>query len=510
MTRIEQVLDRLAVGDREAAMAALAEIPSPKSPARARLLDSLRRVVEGGRAPDPGGELPPDATPDERSAWVLDRATLTATALREGRIEDLVAGARAIQREVDGLHPYLLLRTASLLQAAFRFTADASLFDEARAACTRLGNRTDAPEPAVVGRALLASIYMMAGRLHAAMGRATAAVELAEVSNVASSPAAALALQFQGYIYWEWNRTDEAKAALHAAWERTSEGSGGIRSGVARVLSMIEAAQGQAEASDRWFARLEAEVTEPMTLRNREWLAAVRLTRALLLSRTTASSESPNRTGLREVDRWRRSWSYDDADSDKWTEGEVRARVHELSHALLLLELTGQWEDALRLATRVADGVGPLRAGMRLRAQTVQAVALENLGRSSEADERWREALVAGEPEGFVRSYIEGSHTRARLQRRTLDASPDAGPARRVSEASGGWPSGSFASAVELTPRQKEVLERIAEGDSNRKISERLAISETTVKTHVRDLLSRLGAGSRTQAVAIARRRGLL
>ena len=61
-----------------------------------------------------------------------------------------------------------------------------------------------------------------------------------------------------------------------------------------------------------------------------------------------------------------------------------------------------------------------------------------------------------------------------------------------------------------LTEREVEVLKRIAEGDRNRDIGKRLAISEETVKVHVKRIMDKLGAKDRTQAVAIAIRRGVI
>ena len=61
-----------------------------------------------------------------------------------------------------------------------------------------------------------------------------------------------------------------------------------------------------------------------------------------------------------------------------------------------------------------------------------------------------------------------------------------------------------------LTPRELEVLRLIAEGLSNKAIAARLGIRESTVKDHVNSLLDKLGAQSRTEAVTLALRRGLI
>ena len=61
-----------------------------------------------------------------------------------------------------------------------------------------------------------------------------------------------------------------------------------------------------------------------------------------------------------------------------------------------------------------------------------------------------------------------------------------------------------------LTARQKEVLNLIAKGLLNKEIADRLYISERTVKFHVSEILAKLGAGNRTEAVAIATEKGLI
>jgi DNA-binding NarL/FixJ family response regulator len=61
-----------------------------------------------------------------------------------------------------------------------------------------------------------------------------------------------------------------------------------------------------------------------------------------------------------------------------------------------------------------------------------------------------------------------------------------------------------------LTPREQEVLTLVATGRSNRDIAQQLFISAKTVSVHISNVLAKLEATSRTEAVAVARRRGLL
>ncbi len=61
-----------------------------------------------------------------------------------------------------------------------------------------------------------------------------------------------------------------------------------------------------------------------------------------------------------------------------------------------------------------------------------------------------------------------------------------------------------------LTEREIEVLRHIAGGNRNRDIADQLFISEETVKVHIKHIMEKLGAADRTQAVAIAVRRGII
>jgi DNA-binding NarL/FixJ family response regulator len=61
-----------------------------------------------------------------------------------------------------------------------------------------------------------------------------------------------------------------------------------------------------------------------------------------------------------------------------------------------------------------------------------------------------------------------------------------------------------------LTQREMSVLQEIAQGRSNKDIARRLSITEGTAKTHVKSILTKLDAISRTEAVAVAHKRGLI
>jgi DNA-binding NarL/FixJ family response regulator len=120
------------------------------------------------------------------------------------------------------------------------------------------------------------------------------------------------------------------------------------------------------------------------------------------------------------------------------------------------------------------------------------------LAGSADARARLR-ARINGTPVDVVGEF----HTVGAARRSGLDADGIllAGP--DDDEAAGAY-------RERLTAREIEVLERLAEGLSNRAIAERLGISDQTVKFHVASVMAKLGAANRTDAVRRAVREGLV
>ncbi|TQK18016.1 LuxR family two component transcriptional regulator [Microbacterium sp. SLBN-154] len=95
-----------------------------------------------------------------------------------------------------------------------------------------------------------------------------------------------------------------------------------------------------------------------------------------------------------------------------------------------------------------------------------------------------------------------------RVTRRALGLLPRATPTADGDEAvSGGLRQTSAVVSAGLTEREHDVLTALGEGLSNAEIALRLGISLTTVKTHVSNVLAKLGARSRTHAAALVRAR---
>lgn len=71
-------------------------------------------------------------------------------------------------------------------------------------------------------------------------------------------------------------------------------------------------------------------------------------------------------------------------------------------------------------------------------------------------------------------------------------------------------PESRFETVEELTPREVEVLRMMAEGLGNKELAARLGISDHTVKFHISSILAKVGASSRTEAVTLGIRMGLI
>ncbi|MGW5238449.1 helix-turn-helix transcriptional regulator [Monashia sp. NPDC004114] len=148
---------------------------------------------------------------------------------------------------------------------------------------------------------------------------------------------------------------------------------------------------------------------------------------------------------------------------------------------------------------------------------------LDDPPEASELVEAWRASVAAFDRYGHV---FESARSGARLASALRAAGDTAGSraaaerAREVAvrleakpllaELDSVQPGPGAAAAVDLTPRELEVLQLVARGLTNGQAGKQLYISTKTVSVHVSNVLAKLGASSRTEAAAIARQRGLV
>ncbi len=147
------------------------------------------------------------------------------------------------------------------------------------------------------------------------------------------------------------------------------------------------------------------------------------------------------------------------------------------------------------------DGVQTMRQ-LRERVPRARAIVLT----SFLEDERLLPAIRAGAAGYLLKNVQPQELARAVRTAAAGEALIDPAVAARLVEALGG---GREERAEQLTPREREVLALIGRGFANKRIAAELGVAEKTVKTHVSNVLSKLGVSDRTQAALYASRLGL-
>jgi LuxR family maltose regulon positive regulatory protein len=171
-------------------------------------------------------------------------------------------------------------------------------------------------------------------------------------------------------------------------------------------------------------------------------------------------------------------------------------------------------QDALHLLNRLRHDAEPkARRGSVLQILVLRALALQAQRDRTAALTTLEQALVLAEPEGYVRLFVDEGVAMLGLLRQAYARSSVPGyvatllsvfSEQHLSDSPlTSAPPGPLAEP--LTEREREVLQLLAAGASNREIARRLVLSLGTVKKHVSNLSSKLGVQSRTQALARAR-----
>ncbi|MBC5767059.1 helix-turn-helix transcriptional regulator [Ramlibacter sp. GTP1] len=197
-----------------------------------------------------------------------------------------------------------------------------------------------------------------------------------------------------------------------------------------------------------------------------------------------------------------------------------------------------RWEilfgDAAEALRRIDADLPAIDAEARVRRsrklRVLKSMALWKLKQVDASADVMRDILLEGSREGFLRLIADdGVHVAGPIQAvlAPLKAAPEKSDpilleyVQRVLEALGpdalaAEPAQAAAATdvpwqVEpLTQKEMQVLKLLAEGYSNSAMSEKLFVSDSTVRTHLRNINMKLGAQNRTQAVSLARRYGLI
>lgn len=153
-----------------------------------------------------------------------------------------------------------------------------------------------------------------------------------------------------------------------------------------------------------------------------------------------------------------------------------------------------------------ADGVDEVAA----LAETVSTAGMTMIVMGAAQNQRDLQILLRAGVRGFVTSELSAEDLAAVLHavgQGLLVLDPILAPALNIVSVTMG---SDTTNLEQLTDREREVLQLVALGLPNKTIANRLRISDHTVKFHVGSIIAKLGASSRTDAVARAYRHGLL
>jgi LuxR family maltose regulon positive regulatory protein len=355
------------------------------------------------------------------------------------------------------------------------------------------------------------------GRLHEAVEFAQQATLLG--TTPAGLPHAMLSRvsMYHADALREWNRLDEAlELALQGV--RLSEQTETL---VAlffgyTVLMRIYMARGEVEAARMAFQHAEA-LQRSHSLYRRDaylivhwmqfWLAHGEQERARNWLREIAQHSSVDTAGHAPLAR----------------EREEVARVRLLLAQQMAIEALALLELLLERAEQQE------RWSHVIEMKVLQALAHGQSNKDQEALTILAEALHLAEPEGYIRIFVDEGAAMATMLSRLRDQEEKQGPTPyldtllaafspermtpRPFPSGSGEPRGYPREQPLIDPlseRELDVLQLIAQGDSNQEIADRLVIAVVTVKRHVTHIFEKLGVTNRVQAVARARALGLL
>jgi LuxR family transcriptional regulator, maltose regulon positive regulatory protein len=463
-------------------------------------------------APDPSAGEPPRGLANVPGMLAMLRAELAHRRGDAGGTIRLARQGLAVTDADDRYLRYLLrwnLAVGTLLQGRVR---------NAEAALTELAVDPWATGPhryfAVRAHYTLGQVHRARGGLGAALRSGQQALELA--TDPAGHPAVMVGVAHVGLAeaLREQNRLDEAlrHATEGVAMCRQLAYGQWLGTGLA-ILAWTRQAQG--DQAGALAAIREAEQAVPSREVVADLIFPVAVQRARLL---LAHGHLP------EAARWVGDRGLAAEDEPSY----AREREYLVLARVLLAQQAPR--RAVGLLERLRDlAATQQRTGSVIEIAALQALALDAAGDEQGALDALAEALTLAAPEGWLRVFVdEGAPMAALLGRlvvaehprrvgsdggvprdhlgRLLEAFNEAGTSLRARAA-----GPVVAGLVEpLTDREVEVLALLAAGASNRQIADELVVTVETVKKHVSHILEKLGAANRTQAVARARRLGLL
>jgi LuxR family maltose regulon positive regulatory protein len=456
-------------------------------------LAAVEEKLQAAEAALQGAE--PDAWTQNLIGHIAAIRALLAAA--QNQAETVIAQS---QRALEYLHPNNLpVRTATIWKLGFAYQlqgdrpAARQAYTDAMAISRASGN-TIIYNSAATG---LGNIQEADNQLYAA---AETYQGLLQQAGGPTLPVAAQAHFGLARIFYQWNNLEAAQehGQFSAQMAHQMESFDALAA-FEVFLARLALARGDSSAATAILAKSEAFVRQNNFVYRMPEIAAAQVLTLLRQGNITAAARLAETHGM------------------PMSQARVYLAQGEASEALALLEPLRKlaeakhWEDE------------------RLKVMVLLAVALDVHGEKDRAVELLGEALALAEPGGFIRIFLDEGLAMAQLltesaafgimtdyTRKLLAGFELAqSPAKSDDEPSQtqGLPEGrkNVEPLTEpLSQRELEVLQLIAQGLSNREISQRLFLAVDTVKGHNREIFGKLQVQRRTEAVARARELGLL
>jgi LuxR family transcriptional regulator, maltose regulon positive regulatory protein len=156
-----------------------------------------------------------------------------------------------------------------------------------------------------------------------------------------------------------------------------------------------------------------------------------------------------------------------------------------------------------------ADG----RWGTVLQTLLLKALVNQQQNDAPSALASLRRAVELAASQGYVRLFVEEGPQMYNLLKSLLSVTEQVDQHRYIRRLFSAFPPAASANGAlvePLTTRELDVLRLMVKGGSNKVMAAQLVVTEGTIKTHVHNIIGKLGVQNRTQAVARARELGLL